>query len=233
MEKAEFHKIMEAIESRLSLCECHLNKVHTTDELSLLTLAQAVELKSFCEAEEKIMTKMVMVDLYHVIGMANLTPPQMMKFTYAIQKYLQYRPTIKAIANHLDSISELPKIPVATQYKLQCLGDITLKTDLRECVVDEAEVDDYKQLKARDTKLPFHIDGRRIRVDMTQLDYFVILMQTISKSNLSANNFRQKIEAHKEYFGIEWTGCDSKVADGIFKSDDIYTRLSGYYNKHS
>ena len=74
---------------------------------------------------EEIMTKVAMVDLYHIIGMAELTPPQMMKFTYAIQKYLQYRPTIKAIAKHLDSIFELPKIPVETQYKLMGLDTLT------------------------------------------------------------------------------------------------------------
>lgn len=112
MEKIEFQKIMDALADRIRLCELHLGDIKTTDDLSKLSIARAIDLRSFCAAEEEVMTKIVMVDLYHIIGMGKLLPPQMMKFTYAIQKYLQYRPTIKAIAKHLDSIFELPKIPV-------------------------------------------------------------------------------------------------------------------------
>ena len=231
MEKEQFQKIMEALSNRLRACALQLDTIHTTDDLSRLTMAQAADLKSFCIAEGELMTKIVMVDLYHIIGMGKLTPPQMMKFTYTIQAYLQYRPTIKALAKHLDSIFDLPKIPVETQYKLQGLGDITLRTDCGDCEIDNAAVTDYTQLKAKDTKLPFRIEGHQIRVDMAQFDYFITLMSNIAKANVSIDNFKKKLETHSEYFGIEWTEYNAYEAVGTFKSADMFTRISGYYNK--
>ena len=233
MEKEQFQKITEVLQARLGACEKQLGEIHTTDDLSKISLGSAVELKSFCMAEEEVMTKIAMVDLYHVIGMGKLTPPQMMKFIYMVQEYLQYRPTIKAIAKHLDSIFSLPKIPVETQYKLQGLGDLTLYSNCVEGMVDEASVDDYNQLKVKDTKLPFKVEGNQIKVDMTQLEYFVTLMSTIFKSNISADNFSRKLVTHGEYLGIQWTDSNAYEAIGLFKSADTYTKLSGYYNKRS
>lgn len=231
MEKEQFQKIMDALAGRLRLCELHLNKIKNTDDISKLTIAEAVELKSFCTAEEEIMTKICMVDLYHIIGMGKLTPPQMMKFTYAIQDYQQYRPTVKAIVKHLDSIFDLPKIPVETQYKLQGLGDLTLYSDrLGTGEVDDASIEDYNQLKV-DTKLPYKVEGSTIRVDITQLDYFASLAASIFKSNISAENLRKKIATRGEYLGITWTDCTAYEAIGFFKSADTYAKLSSYCKK--
>ena len=229
MEKIEFQKIMDALADRLKVCELQLGDIHTTNDLSKLSILRARDLKSFCIAEEEVMTKIAMVDLYHIIGMAGLTPPQMMKFTYAIQEYLQYRPTIKAIAKHLDSIFDLPKIPVETQYKLLGLCDLTLCASAEE--VDTASVSDYDQLK-HNNLLPFKVEGRRIKVDMSQFDFFVTLMTNLTKSPLSTDNFAKALAAHKEYLGIEWIACDGLEAIGCFKSDDMYRKLSGYYNGH-
>jgi len=224
---------MYVLAKRTELCELHLGDIHTTDDLSKLTIATAADLKNFCIAEEEVMTKIVMVDLYHIIGMGELTPPQMMKFTYAIQKYLQYRPTIKAIAKYLDSIFELPKIPVATQYKLMGLGDLTLTSGVGETVVDAASVEDYKPANGRtlgQSLLPFRVEGRQIRVDMTQFDFFVTLMTNLFKSPLSVDNFRKKITTKGEYLGIEWTTYDGYEAVGQIKSAESFAKLSGYYN---
>jgi hypothetical protein len=233
MRKEEFQKIMDALADRTRLCELHLGDIHTTDDLSKLTISRAADLKNFCIAEEEVMTKIVMVDLYHVIGMGKLTPPQMMKFTYAIQEYLQYRPTIKAIAKHLDSIFELPKIPVETQYKLMGLGDLTLTSGVGDLVVDVASVEDYKPSKGRtlgQTLLPFRLEGSQIRVDMTQFDFFVTIMTNLFKSPLSVDNFRKKITTKGEYIGVEWTVYDGYEAIGQIKSAESFARLSGYYN---
>ena len=232
MEKIKFQKIMDTLTKRIELCMQQLGNIHTTNDLSNLTIASAVCLKSFCTTEEETMTKIAMVDLYHIIGMGELTPPQMMKFTYAIQEYLQYRPTIKAIAKHLDSIFELPKIPVATQYKLMGLGDLTLTSGAGEPVIDVASIEEYKSSKERTPRqslLPFRVEGRQIRVDMTQFDFFVALMTNLFKSPLSADNFSKKIAAKGEYLGIEWTAYDGYEAIGQIKSTESFTKLSEYY----
>jgi hypothetical protein len=233
MRKEEFQKLMEALEKRIELCYVHLGGVATTEDISRLTITEATDLKSFCAVEEEIMTKIVMVDLYHIIGMGELTPPQMMKFTYTMQRYQQYRPTIKAITKWSGDILDLPKIPVATQYKLMGLGDITLTSGVGNPVVDDASVADYDQTKQRtlgQSLLPFRIEGSQIRVDMTQFDFFVTLMTNLFKSPLSVDNFRKKITTKGEYIGIEWTVYDGYEAIGQIKSAESFAKLSGYYN---
>jgi hypothetical protein len=227
MDKEQFSTIMSALEARKNLCKAHLGEIATTDDLSKITLARAAYLKSFCIAEETIMTNIVMVDLYHVIGMGNLTPIQMMKFTYSIKEYLEYRPTIKAIVKHLDSIMSLPKIPVKTQYKLQGLGGILL-TKGEGPVVDESSVDTCFNIK----DLPFCLDGRTIRVDLSQFEYFATLWATIHKTKLSADTFRQKLNGLKEYAGIQWMEVTATEAIGNVKANDIYARAVSYCNKH-
>lgn len=226
MDKEQFSTIMSALETRKELCKKHLGKITTTDDLSKITLAGAADLKSFCVAEENIMTNIVMVDLYHVIGMGNLTPPQMMKFTYSIQAYLEYRPTIKAIVKHLDSIFSLPKIPVKTQYKLQGLGDILLTKGDGPVVDDSAPA-----ACVNDKDLPFQLSEKTIIVDMKQLEYFIAIMSSILKSPISFDSFKQKLCALKECLGIKWTEVTDAEAFGTFNSNDMYKRVVGYYNK--
>jgi hypothetical protein len=226
MDKEQFSTMMSALEARKNLCKVHLGEINTTDDISKITLAKAAELKSFCIAEENIMTNIAMVDLYHVIGMGNLTPPQMMKFTYTIQEYLEYRPTVKAIVKNLDSIMSLPKIPVKTQYKLQGLGGILL-TKGEGDVVDESFGDAYFDAK----DLPFSLDGRIIKVDLSQFEYFATLWATINKTKLSRDTFRQKCLGLKEYAGIQFTEVTATEAIGNIKANDIYARAVSYYSK--
>ena len=98
MTKELFIKIQAALEAHVSLCQFHLFGIETTDDLKKLTLGQAQELQRFCKAEEAAMTKFAQGDLYHLIGMGELTPPQMMKLTYLTKDWLQYRSTIKTLA---------------------------------------------------------------------------------------------------------------------------------------
>lgn len=228
MDKAQFNIMMSALKARKITCMAYLDGISSTDDLSKLTLMRAAELRNFCIQEEATMTNIVMVDLYHVIGMANLTPPQMMQFTYAIQDYLQYRPTIKALAKHLDSITSLPKIPVNTQYKLQGLGGIVL-TCGEGPVVDDVVTEDAAGVTATD--LPFTLEGRTIKVDLTRFDHFAVVAQTIAKSTVLRDRLKDNITSMKECLGISWTAVDDKEAVGTFKSNDMYSRFTSYYAK--
>lgn len=230
MDKQQFNIMMSALKARKITCMAYLDGINTTDDLGRLTLAKAAELKNFCIQEENAMTNIVMVDLYHVIGMGNLTPPQMMQFTYAIQEYLEYRPTIKALAAHLDSILHLPKIPVTTQYKLQGLGGLTL-TCGDGPVVDESATSE-ETVKAN-PELPFTLEGRTIRVDLTRFDYFAAMAQTIAKANILRDKLKANITSMKECLGITWISVTATEAVGTFKTgnNDMYNRFTSYYNK--
>lgn len=226
MNKEQFSTMMSALDIRKDLCKKHLGDLATTADLSKISLVAAAELKNFCIAEEAIMTNIVMVDLYHVIGMGNLSPTQMMKFTYSMQEYLEYRPIIKSIVKNLDSIMSLPKIPVKTQYKLQRLGDVVLEKG-EGPTVDETTGEAYFDMKS----LPFSLDGRTIKVDMNQLEYFITLWATINKSKLSSETFKQKVSTLKEYAGIQWMTTTSTEAIGAIKANDMYARAVSYCSK--
>jgi hypothetical protein len=179
-----------------------------------------------------------MVDLYHIIGMGQLSPTQMMKFTFKMQEYLSYRPTIKVLAQHLNKIGELPSIPVKTSFKLLGLGDVTLTYGEGE-EVDEASVEDYANTKSQIPEppedLPFFIDGNLIEVDPHQAEYFIQLMEHLFKVSLSTETFIKKVNAGAEYFGIAWKCPTYKTTDGKIAlvgtmNKNAKQKLTAYYN---
>ena len=241
MKKELFEEIIGSLEARRKLCFEHLGAVHTTDDLKELSLAKAAELKRFCVEEAEVMTKICMVDLYHIIGMGNLSPTQMMEFTYKMKDYLSYRPRIKVLAQHLNTIEDLPTLPITTKFKLLGLGDATLTYGEGE-EVDDGSVKDYTSLKVKKElpeppeDLPFTLQDGSIQVDLGRLDYFVELMETLFNTNFSVDNLRKKINNNGEYFGIQWTATicvssDKTFAIGKISSKSVRNRLKEYYNK--
>jgi hypothetical protein len=156
--------------------------------------------------------------------MDNLSPNQMMQFTYSIKEYLEYRPVIKAIVKNLDSITSLPKIPVKTQYKLQGLGGLVLTKGEGPVVDETAEID-------LSTTLPFSLDGSVIKVNKDKLESFISIMSTLFKTSFSTENFKQKSLELKEYAGIQWQEVTDTELIGTFKSANLKHRVTSYYNK--
>ena len=241
MKKELFEEILGSLEQHRKSCFEYLGGVHTTEDLSQLSLAKAAELRRFCIEEVDVMTKICMVDLYHIIGMGNLSPTQMMEFTYKMKDYLSYRPRIKVLAQHLNTIEDLPTLPITTKFKLLGLGDITLTYGDGE-VVDEASVEDYTSLKVTKTipdppaDLPFTLSGNTIEVDIEQLDCFIELMKALFNVELSADTLRKKINNRGEYFGIQWNGLawdtTNTVATGKITSANSRLKIFNYYNKN-
>jgi hypothetical protein len=183
-----------------------------------------------------------MVDLYHIIGMGNLSPTQMIEFTYKMKNYLSYRPRMKVLAQYLNTIEGLPTLPVTTRFKLLGLGDATLTYGEGE-EVDDGSVEDYTSLKVAKTipdppaDLPFTITGNTIEVDVDKLDYFVELMEALFNVSLSVDNLRKKINGKGEYLGIQWNGIawvpnGSCFTTGKITSANTRLKLFNYYNKN-
>lgn len=243
MKKEVYEEIIGSLEARRKLCFEHLGAVHTTDDLKELSLAKAAELKRFCVEEVEVMTKICMVDLYHIIGMGNLSPTQMMEFTYKMKDYLSYRPRIKVLAQHLSTIEDLPTLPVTTKFKLLGLGDVTLTYGEGE-EVDEASVEDYTATKKSvnipepPEDLPFTLSGNNIEVDLDRLDYFIELMKALFNVELSVDTLRKRINSKGEYFGIQWIGivwepCGKNCAAGKITSANARLKIFNYYNKNN
>ena len=250
MKKEEFDLVISALQERLDNCEKYLGEIKTTEDLKNITIGQALELKDFCVAEVEKMTKIAMVDLYHIIGMGDLSVPQMMKFIFLMKAYLAYRPNIKSISKGFDSMTNLPKIPVKTKFKLLALCDLTLTVgEDEEAFEDNATVDEYTELKKVNVKKDeevsektdeevsektdeghvdvqsdcFSIVDQTIMVDMGRLGEFYKFLSSISTTPCDFNKLIKKIISYKSYFGIAWFGTENNMAAGkILPSSPLY-----------
>ena len=216
MKKEEFDLVISALQERLDNCEKYLGEIQTTEDLKNITIGQALELKDFCVAEVEKMTKIAMVDLYHIIGMGDLSVPQMMKFIFLMKAYLSYRPNIKSISKGFDSMTNLPKIPVKTKFKLLALCDLTLTVgEDEDAFEDNATVDDYtvlKQLKQVNVKADEEVSEKTDKEQITvqgdeehvdvQSDCFSIVNQTVMVDMGRLGEF------HKVLSSIATTPCD-------------------------
>ena len=250
MKKEEFDLVIGALQERLDNCEKYLGEIKTTEDLKNITIGQALELRDFCVAEVEKMTKIAMVDLYHIIGMGDLSVPQMMKFIFLMKAYLSYRPNIKSISKGFDSMTNLPKIPVKTKFKLLALCDLTLTAgEDEEAFEDNATVDDYTVLKQMNAKKDeevsekadeeisektdkeqitvqsdcFSIVDQTVMVDMGRLGEFHKVLSGLATTTCDFTKLIRRMLDHKSYFGIEWFGSENNMAAGkILPSSPLY-----------
>ena len=242
MKKEEFDLVISALQERLNNCEKYLGEIKTTEDLKNITIKQALELKDFCVAEVEKMTKIAMVDLYHIIGMGDLSVPQMMKFIFLMKAYLSYRPNIKSISRGFDSMTDLPKIPVKTKFKLLALCDLTLTAgEDEEAFEDNATIDEYTELKKVNVKADeevsektdkeqitvqgdcFSIVEQTVMVDMDRLGEFHKVLSNLATTPCDFTKLIRRILDHKSYFGIEWIGSENNMAAGkILPSSPLY-----------
>ena len=242
MKKEEFDLVISALQERLDNCKKYLGEIQTTEDLKNITIGQALELRDFCVAEVEKMTKIAMVDLYHIIGMGDLSVPQMMKFIFLMKAYLAYRPNIKSISKGFDSMTNLPKIPVKTKFKLLALCDLTLTVgEDEEAFEDNATVADYDELKKVNVKADeevsekadkeqvtvqgdcFSIVDQTVMVDMGRLGEFHKVLSSLATTTCDFTKLIKKILDHKSYFGIEWIGSENNIAAGkILPNSPLY-----------
>lgn len=172
MEKEKFEKLINALNIRINKCHEYLDDIKTTEDLKNISIKRALEVREFCIQEVDLQTKALMCDLYHIIGMGNLTVIQMNLFLKLIKEYSTFRPDLKALATKLESLSELPELPAKTKYRLQVLGGITLHRNTRDgdSEVEEIEMpEDYKD--ARNVSLP---EEDKPAIEQVELDFVQI-----------------------------------------------------------
>ena len=207
MKKEIFEKLQTRLEARITKCDLYLYQIETTEDLKKLTIYQAQALLKFCREEEALMTKFVQCDLYHLIGMGDLTPPQMAKLTYLTRDWLKYRGTIKTIAMNFDKISQLPGLPASAVYRLRTWGDITLSSTGALATT------------ACGAEIPYAVSGNLVMVVPERLVEFLEFWSLKAKTNFSENNFQQKLAAGVEYGGVRWTVDTAGNYVGVIKQD--------------
>lgn len=214
MRKDLFIKIQAMLEAKIAACRLYLDPVRTTEDLRKLTIEQAQTLQRFCRQEEATMTKFVQGDLYHIIGMANLTPPQMMKLTYLTRDWLQYRGNIKSLAMNFDKISQLPKLPTSMAYKIKTV-DLTLTSNLEAFISSEQG------------NVPYAVSGNLIQVLERDLARFLEFWSEKAKVCFTENNFLQKLKAGAEYGGVRWTVDNTGNYVGVIKQPNVQQLFDG------
>lgn len=228
MKKETFEIIKTNLEARLSNCNKYLGNVKTTDDLLNMTVVQLRDLKAFCKKEVQEMTQICMVDLYHILGMGNLTVQQTNTFLKLFRAYTKFRPDMKSLSVSLNSIESLPKIPTGSKFKLLQLGDVTLYAgDQEKAEEDTSSVEDYTQAKKESEKQKIEellstedttVDSETTGLNSVKLCGSVVTFKTedinlflaaigIQKNLIQgyAANLLTKAKNKGKYLGLSWS----------------------------
>ena len=240
MNKETFEIIKTNLEARVNECKAHLDHIITTDDLKTITVGEAQELKAWASKEGAIMTEIVMVDFYHIIGMGELTVLQTNAFIKLIKEYMSYRSDLKTIGAHF-SLDNLPNLPSTSEFTLKQLGDITLTSKVRgrseaaSTFVETNNVEDYRlatqELSSLDcvdetnTYGPFKIKDPVITLPATSLNDFIkVINPNLSRSKITSAACYQN-NTGKDYADIFWQYTNEEHDE--IKA--IVSRKSGYF----
>ena len=234
MKDEKFDIIINSLQDRVDLCRKYLDGIQHKQDLLNLKLSDVIELKKFCVTEKEKMTKILMVDLYHIIGMGDLTCSQTSKFISLIKQYSNYRADIKTLAESLDSIHELPSIPTGARFNLLELGKVTLikqsRGDNDDIIDDNDNVESYTSIHYADTDFKtFKVDAKltKIYVDLntTTIEEFILeITSKLIMSKLNSENLLSAINNNRQYGGGKWSKMDN-IATCDIESNSVRNAL--------
>ena len=232
MIKEDFETILSKLQERVTLCKKYLGCLEEQNDLNELSVRQVRELKEFCDSELKIQTRILMVDLYHVIGMGNLTVSQTGAFLKIIKEYSDYRPIIKTV-NKMDlDFNNMFKIETNPVFKLLELG-ITVygKGSDGRVVEEEIEtVEMYKEMlddsgeNSSGEEIPefwpvgtYDATTNRIKIELRDIPKMAkfLIANVKSFKNLTESNIRKAMIDGKDFGGIQWVNSSDGYRIGI------------------
>ena len=237
MNKEAYSIIISELDRRLDICKL-FDIVKAGEDISNLTVAEIRRLRDIAKKELSEMTNMAMVDLYHIIGMGDLTVVQLSEFIKKVKKYLSYRAALKAFAQYEGSIDDLPQVPECTRYRIKVLGDLYLVSGKKKAgktiFEDEVDIEEYwneeRLAKLKSNPVDFELADKQITISLEQLDNFHVCAPCFgcgSTSNLEA--LKRRAITGKEYCGISWKGLDANGnVWGVVKSNIILDKLNIY-----
>lgn len=215
MKQEQFEIIENNLRKRISQCEEKLDNILSAEDLYNLKIKDFIELQSFCREEQIDMTEILMVDLYHILGMGKLTLTQRNTFLSLVNKYATYRSDIKCICS-MKEISDMIKLPSKSKFKLHKLGDVTVESEPRgsgrvATVLEETnEVSDYSDAKKDDKALLSNIETYQyksiiISGDTITFDFHHAedVIKCIAK-DASRKTLLKHCRNHTLYGGVKW-----------------------------
>ena len=248
MNKDNFQTIQTNLEQRITECKEHLDGITTTDDLKVLTIAQAQELKEWCKKEQSIMDKIVCSEFRHIIGMGELTVIQTNTFIKLMKEYMNYRSDIKTIAVHFSALDKLPGLPSQSEFELKCLGDFKLKSKIRgraekaasvvndegyeinrEPLVDENGVPVNKPVEAKKADLSeFSITGKSLFFPITKLSEFI----KIVNPTLTVDRLLKAIENNDDFAEAVWDKYQNAGSDEVMVKAVLHKCLLNRFKKY-
>lgn len=117
MKKEDFEIISNTLTDRINACKKHLTIFETKTDLEDLSIKQLKELIAFSKEEYAHQSHILTIDLYHLLGMANLTVCQTSKIVKLVKDYTYYRPLLNRLGKTAVDLNQLPDI---TDWKSDC-----------------------------------------------------------------------------------------------------------------
>lgn len=243
MTAERFSKIFDALLERKNKCDEILGSLFENPDISDRTIKEIVAIKEFCEAELPIMTNIAMCDLYHIIGMSDITPIQTMQFIKVFKEYIRYRVIVKLFTDKEFYIDEVPKLPKKSRYRMLELGNVEVAVIFSNGLgdtLDVANLEEYDILKKNKhpdepnpspkPTLPFVLDGYSVIIKRSDIEKFTLLINEIMHMDASIPNAVSKITNLKDCLGFSWKK-EEKFPDsfrGRFKSKDVHEKLLNF-----
>lgn len=237
MNKETYNIIISELDKRIDTCKIFDNAKAGKD-ISNSTVAEIRHLRDVAKKELPEMTNMAMIDLYHIIGMGDLTVVQLSEFIKKIREYLSYRAALKAFAQYEGSIDDLPQVPECTKYRMKVLGDFYLihgKKKVGKAISeDEVDIEEYwnegRLNKLKSNPVNFELADKQITISLEQLDNFHVCAPCFGCGSTSdLETLRRRATTGKDYCGISWKGLDANGnVWGVVKSNIILDKLNVY-----
>ena len=120
MEKTQFNSIIENYTYVLAECTEFINLFNGDFDLDNLTIKAFKNLIDKARNIQKKTDKILGSELYHLIGMGNLTPTQTSKLCAIIKQISHARSYFKPIAGYI--LNKLPEVPDKSSYKCEVAG---------------------------------------------------------------------------------------------------------------
>lgn len=232
MNKEDFKRITDVLETKLETLDKLLGPITEDSPINYITIGQLKEIKSKSAQELLSMTNILMVDLYHIIGMGNLSAMQLGKLTKLIKTYANYRPDLKAIVKWDGNINTLPKIPKRCKFKL-------LEFDLELISGREGEIEEISEavneytdrvkttaeglgLTKESHPGTWNTDTKDIHIPKLAINEFIAYIKLHKFFKVvSEANLKKHITNGGEYCGVVWYAKDDEIIGQPTNRDSI------------
>ena len=120
MEKNQFNSIIENYTYVLAECTEFINLFNGDFDLNNLTIKDFKKLMEKARKLQSKTDKILKSELYHLIGMGNLTATQTQKLCAVIKQISHARSYFKPVAGYV--LNKLPDVPDKSSYKCDVAG---------------------------------------------------------------------------------------------------------------